>query len=145
MAWYPVFPLITAILLLGGLAFKQGQKREQLRNQLRHTACQEGIGDEYDLELKEQLKLQSFRPKDDLSGPDPYREALHVVRLRKRIMAKNPPPGDNTIFNISHSTVAGLNFGTVLGDLSASVQILQTHRGQQIAGVKRSFISSGSA
>ncbi|HXE11445.1 MAG TPA: hypothetical protein VN633_04950, partial [Bryobacteraceae bacterium] len=66
--------------------------------------------------------------------PDPYREALDIVRLRKRTMAKNlPPPGDKTIFNISNSTIANLNLGTVLGDLNASVQNLQTHGSQQIA------------
>jgi hypothetical protein len=49
-------------------------------------------------------------------------------------MAKNfPPPSDKPIFNISNSTIANLNLGTVLGDLNASVQNLQTHGSQQIA------------
>ncbi len=107
--------------------------RDKGREQLRGIAYHEGIGEEYDLELKRLLELQSLRPNDAPSGPDPYREALDIVRVRKRTMAKNlPPPSDKTIF-ISNSTIANLNLGTVLGDLNASVQNLQTHGSQQIA------------
>lgn len=125
------FPIICIVLLgLFGYAVYIGAQK---RKQWRATAYQEGIGEEYDLELRRLLELERLKPKDAPSGPDPYTEALRIVRLRKRTMAKNPPPGDNTIFNISHSTIAGLNFGTVLGDLNASVQLLQTHGDQQIA------------
>lgn len=132
MAWHQILfglILITGSIFVCWLAYELRQERARLR----HTAYQEGIGEEYDLELRRLLELERLKPKDAPSGPDPYTEALLIVRLRKRTMAKNPPPGDNTIFNISHNTIAGLNFGTVLGDLNASVQILQTHGGQQIA------------
>jgi hypothetical protein len=122
--------LIVALALFVFIAFAIGEERKELRA----NAYQEGIGEEYDLELKRLLELQSFRPKDAPSGPDPYREALDIVRLRKRTMAKSLPPhlGEKTIFNISNSTIANLNLGTVLGDLNASVQNLQTHGSQQI-------------
>ena len=126
---FPIF-LIAAIALIVFAAYAVGEERKELRGH----AYREGIGEEYDLELKRLLEIESFRAKDAPSGPDPYREALDIVRLRKRTMAKNlPPPGDKTIFNISNSTIANLNLGTVLGDLNASVQNLQTHGSQQIA------------
>jgi hypothetical protein len=121
--------ILAAVVLLGFVL----NAREQERKQLRAAAYQERIGEEYELELKRLLELQTLRPQDAPSGPDPYSEALHIVRLKKRRMAKNPPPPDNTILNISNSTLAGVNFGTLLGDLNASVQILQTHGGQKIA------------
>lgn len=126
---FPIF-LIAAIALFVLVAFAVGKERQELRG----NAYRQGIGEEYDLELKRLLELQSFRPKDAPSGPDPYREALDIVRLRKRTMEKNlPPPSDKTIFNVSNSTIANLNLGTVLGDLNASVQNLQSHGSQQIA------------
>jgi hypothetical protein len=84
--------------------------------------------------LRRLLELERVKPKDAPAGPNPYREALVIARLDKRIMKKNqPPPVGNTTFNISHSTISGLNLGTVMGSLNASVQILQTHGAQQIA------------
>jgi hypothetical protein len=73
-----------------------------------------------------------MRPKDAPVGPDPYSEALQIALLRKRIMAKNTPPPHN---DFSNSTIGNVNTGTVLGDLNASVQILQTDGGRQIADV----------
>src|SRR4051795_953258 len=82
------------------------------------------------LELKQLLQVQSMRPKDAPLGPNPYSEALQIALLRKRIMSKNPPPPHN---DFSNSTIGNVNLGTVLGDLNASVQSLQSHGSRQIA------------
>ncbi len=126
------FVPIACILLLGLFGYAI-YIREQERKQWRATAYQEGIGEEYDRQLRRLLELERLKPKDAPEGPDPYREALAIARLEKRIMEKNLPPVGNTIFNISNSTISGLNLGIVMGSLNASVQILQTHGGQQIA------------
>lgn len=64
-------------------------------------------------------------------------EALEIVRLRKRTMTKNTLSGNKaaqpvTYLDIPGSTIAALNLGTVVGDLTASVQTLQTYGYQQI-------------
>ncbi len=131
--WHNLSSPIICILLLGLLGYVV-YIREQKRKQWRATAYQEGIGDEYDRQLRRLLELERFKPKDAPEGPDPYTEALVIARLDKRIMEKNQPPSvGSTIFNISNNTISGLNLGTVMGNLNASVQILQTHGDQEIA------------
>jgi hypothetical protein len=131
--WDNLFFPIICILLLGLFGYAL-YIREQERKQWRATAYQEGIGEEYDRQLRRLLELERFKPKDAPEGPDPYTEALVIARLDKRIMEKNQPPSvGSTIFNISNNIISGLNLGTVMGNLNASVQILQTHGGQEIA------------
>jgi hypothetical protein len=113
-------------IFLGFVVYTRDKEREQLRA----TAYHEGIGDEYDLELSRRLERQRLQPRDAPAGPDPYSEALYIVRLQKRITAKNPPPPQ---IDLSNSTIGNVAFGAVLGDLNAYVQILQTHGDQQIA------------
>jgi hypothetical protein len=126
------FPIIVVVAL--GLVGYALYIRDQERKQWRATAYHEGIGDEYDRELRRLLELERLKPKDAPGGPDPYIEALVIARLDKRIIEKNLPPSvGNTIFNLSNSTISGLNLGTVMGSLNASVQILQTQGGQQLA------------
>ena len=60
-------------------------------------------------------------------------QELEALRLEARLgmHAEERPV---TIFNISDSTIAGLNLGTVLGDLTASVQILNNQGQKEFAG-----------
>jgi len=125
-----IFIICVAALVSLFCYFSYVQDKE--REQLRATAYHKGVGDEYDLELKQLLQQQSIRPKDAPLGPDPYSEALQIALLRKRIMAKNPPPPHN---DFSNSIIGNLNLGTVQGDLHASVKILRTQGDQQIADV----------
>ncbi len=130
--WDQFFFPVSFVVLMGLLACALYIRSEE-RKERRSSAYKEGIGEEYDRQLRRLLELERFKPKDAPEGPDPYTEALAIARLDKRIVEKNqPPPVGNTIFNVSHSTVSGLNLGTVMGSLNASVQILQTHGGQQI-------------
>lgn len=131
--WNNIFFPIIFIFVLGLLVYVIYLSQQE-RNQLRATAYREGIGEEYERHLRRQLELQRFKPKDAPEGPDPYTEVLVLARLDKRIMEKNQPPSvRSTIFNISNNTISGLNLGTVMGNLNASVQVLQTHGWQEIA------------
>jgi hypothetical protein len=56
---------------------------------------------------------------------------LEALRLEARLGIQEEKPV--TIFNISGSTIAGLNLGTVLGDLNASVQILNNQGRKEFA------------
>ena len=85
-----VTTLMVIIVLFVGCVLAMVAQGEE-RKQLRHTAYQEGIGEEYDLELNRQLELRSLRPQDAPSGPDPYRHALEIARLQKRTTVKSVP------------------------------------------------------
>jgi hypothetical protein len=47
MAWYQIFywAILTIVLLVGWFAHKKSHEK---RTQLRHTAYQEGVGEEFD-------------------------------------------------------------------------------------------------
>lgn len=144
-----IFVGVLFVLAFVGVLYVSYREEEE-RKHLRHTAYQEGIGEEYDLELKRLSGIQSLRPKDaQHDGPNPVRQALDNVRLQKRTMEKKSestrpmtrvrPYHARFIgvcggeFNLSSSTIVALNLGNVLGDLTASVQNLESHGEPQIA------------
>ncbi len=129
--WIVVFALCICLATVAVAAAISEQ-----RKQLRETAYQEGIGEEYDLELSRLHELERLAPKDASQGPNSYHQALENVRLRQRTISKNLASRDKlkpVSIHISNNTIAALNLGDVLGDLIASVQIIQSHGDQQIA------------
>jgi hypothetical protein len=125
---FKIAPLLLGLGLWGWAYYYREEQRKQWRQQAYH----EGIGDEFDQALTRLLEIERFKPKDAPTGPDPYKQALEIARRDKRIMEKNqPPPAPPITVNISHS--AGINLGTLIGDLNASVQMLQQQGGQQLA------------
>jgi hypothetical protein len=137
---FAVFILVV-VGLIGALLYTSSEARKQLR----HTAYQEEIGEAYDLELNRLHEIESLRPKDapywtnsweQAFGTYLCKQALVIVRLQKRKMEKNILSHESTrpvTFNLSNSTIAALNLGNVLGDLTASVQNLETHGAPKIA------------
>jgi hypothetical protein len=60
-------------------------------------------------------------------------QEIEALRLEARLgLHKEENP---VTFNISHSTIASLNLGTVVGDLTASVQVLNSQGQQELATV----------
>ncbi len=61
-------------------------------------------------------------------------QALEALRLEARLGMHAEEKKENPVtFNISNSTIASLNLGTVVGDLTASVQTLNGHGQKEFA------------
>jgi hypothetical protein len=76
--------------------------------------------------IMQRMRMQA----DALKGS--IRHDLEALRLEARLgMHSDEHP---VSVNISHSTIAGLNLGTIVGDLTACVQVLEHHGHQEVAG-----------
>ena len=91
---WPAF-FVAALVYLGLIIWakeKRGQKQ-------RGIAYEEGIGEEYDLELNRLLEVQRFAPKNEV-GPNPHIQALDNVRLQQRKIAKTLVAADKPLSHI---------------------------------------------
>ena len=138
-------PFILVIALVLCLVITGLVMIDQHRTELRKTAYAEQLGEEYDLELNRLQELQRLQPQEASPEHDPYRQALENVRLRQRAIAKSRALSDKTqpvSIYISNNTIAALNLGQVVGDLNASVQVIQGHGQQQIADAFNALTSA---
>lgn len=116
---------IAIVLFVACMIYEQ-----QDRQRIRATAWQEGLGEEFDLELSKQIRLRRLMPKDGPTGPEPYAEALEIVRLEHQVKTKHAIPNKETNqMTFSQSVVV---FGDVK-DIHTSISNLYNAGQQQVA------------